>query len=237
MKYFIKLNSHFVFLPIIFLLAGCPGRGSDGESQHVYWVNSQKVPCVGSGPQYCLMVQKNQEPDPSAWSSFYSTIKGFDFEPGYIYKLLVEEKELPPDEVPADASSIEYTLVRVLEKFRDKKLVLNHIWILENMERKSLEAYPGFESHEAPQLEIKTVEMQYAGSDGCNRLMGGLIELDESVIRFGVGAGTRMACPQMEIPDLFNGLLPQVTNYRVQDNRLNLFNAEGEELMRFIKPD
>ena len=39
---------------------------------------------------------------------------------GYLYKIEVEEEQLDPQQVPADASSIKYTLVSVLEKNEDR---------------------------------------------------------------------------------------------------------------------
>jgi len=218
-------------------LAGCSGTGKGTPESQVYWINSLKVPCVGAGPMHCLQIQKNEMIDPKAWSSFYGNIKGFEFEPGYLYKILVNEKQLSPEEVPADAPSVEYTLVKVLKKVQDKRLILNDTWMLKGMEGNPLDRYPGYENLESPQIEIKVVEMQYAGSDGCNRVIGGLIAVDESEIKFGVGAGTRKACPNMEIPDRFNRLIQQVKSYRVERGHLFLFDADGKELFEFVKTD
>jgi heat shock protein HslJ len=109
--------------------------------------------------------------------------------------------------------------------------------MLKGMEGNPLDRYPGYENLESPQIEIKVVEMQYAGSDGCNRVIGGLIAVDESEIKFGVGAGTRKACPNMEIPDRFNRLIQQVKSYRVERGHLFLFDADGKELFEFVKTD
>jgi len=234
------ISKPLVFLAsvlFILFLAGCSGTGKGTPESQVYWINSLKVPCVGAGPMRCLQIQKNEKLDPTAWSLFYGNIKGFEFEPGYLYKVLVDEKQLSPEEVPADAPSVEYTLVKVLKKVWDKKVILNDTWILKGMEGKPLDTYPGYESLETPQLDIKVIEMQYAGSDGCNRVIGGLIALDESEIKFGVGAGTRKACPNMEIPDRFNRLIQQVNNYRVERGHLFLFDADGKELLEFVKAE
>ena len=61
----------------------------------------------------CLQIKRAEEED---WQYFYSQITGFDFEPGHLYKIEVQEEKLDPDQVPADASSIKYSLVSVLEK-------------------------------------------------------------------------------------------------------------------------
>jgi heat shock protein HslJ len=209
------------------------GWAGDADEPSVYWVNSLRVPCVGAGPMHCLLIQKNEEPDPDGWITFYGTISGFDFEPGYLYKLLVDEKKLPPGKIPADAAGLQYALVRVLEKVPDEKLIMNGIWYLEDIGGKPLSSYQGFENLEIPQLEIKVVEMRFLASDGCNRLIGRLTELNGDVVRFGMAAGTRRACPHMEVPDLFNRLLPRVTTFAVTEGRLHLFDQNGKELMQF----
>jgi hypothetical protein len=50
------------------------------------------------------------------WTYFYDVIEGFVYEPGYIYRIEVEERKIPREQVPADASSMSYRLVRVIEK-------------------------------------------------------------------------------------------------------------------------
>ncbi len=215
------------------LLVQCTRTSQPGPGEYIYWVNSLKVPCTAVSPSYCLQVQKAEIPDPTQWESFYSPISGFEFEAGYRYKLIVKEKELDASSVPADGSSIAYTLVEILEKEKDKRLVLNDIWVLENLNGNPL--IPGSVSEESqpPQLEIHVGEMKYNGTDGCNNIFGGIVELDESILRFGIGAGTRMMCQNMEIPDEFNRTLPKVDNYKVQDLKLYLFDKEGKELMQF----
>lgn len=71
----------------------------------------------------CLLVQKNKNRIEGEWKYLYSKINGFELEEGYIYKLKVKEEKL--ENVPADASSIKYTLIEMLEKNVDKKLLLN----------------------------------------------------------------------------------------------------------------
>lgn len=80
-----------------------------------YWVNSQRVPCTGVGQQSCLQVKKGNDPEAGKWQNFYASIEGFDYEPGYLYHLRVRESPRP-ERVPADASSVIYTLEEVIEK-------------------------------------------------------------------------------------------------------------------------
>ena len=217
----------------IFFLS-CAGGDTQG-SKHVYWVNSTKKSCVGLAPTKCLQVQKSEKLDPSAWKSFHTSIKGFDYEPGYIYKLLIRERILDPATVPEDASSIEYTLVKILEKKEDIKLRINDTWVLVKLKEETLQ--PAKEGISAPLLEINVGEMSYMGKDGCNNFTGGIIELDEQRIRFGVAAGTRMMCQEMRIPDLFNITIPEVAGWEIIEEKLRLSDADGRELMQLKKSD
>jgi heat shock protein HslJ len=219
------------------LLVQCTQITQPGPGEYIYWVNSLKVPCTAVNPTHCLQVQKADIPDPTQWESFYSSISGFDFEAGYIYKLIVKERELDAASVPADGSSIAYTLVEVLEKTKDNRLVLNDIWVLEILNGNPVDQGNISEQSQLPQLEIHVGEMKYNGTDGCNNILGGIVELNEANLRFGLGAGTRMMCQKMEIPDEFNRTLPEVNIYKVRDLKLHLFDKEGKEVMQFKKID
>jgi hypothetical protein len=84
------------------------------ESQNqivTLYVGPEQVDCVGVAPQQCLLVRESLEED---YSYFYSTIDGFNYEPGYAYELLVEKA--PVEDPPADGSSIRWTLVEVVAK-------------------------------------------------------------------------------------------------------------------------
>ncbi len=75
------------------------------------FVGPQKVECTGEGPQECLLVKENPE---DKWQFFYEQIIGFDYEEGYDYE--IEVAITPVDNPPAGGSSLEYTLVRILNK-------------------------------------------------------------------------------------------------------------------------
>ena len=82
-------------------------------AQELY-VNSQLVDCEGVGPQKCLQVRTSPE---AQWELFYGHIEGFTFEPGHHYRLLVDVTRA--ENVPADASSVRYSLIEVVEKRPD----------------------------------------------------------------------------------------------------------------------
>jgi hypothetical protein len=68
--------------------------------------------CYGAhGPEKCLQVKENGAAN---WQLFYNRIRGFTYEEGYEYELIVNrEKVVNP---PADGSSLKYTLVKEVSK-------------------------------------------------------------------------------------------------------------------------
>jgi len=106
-----KKNTIMLYkMSALFLVITLGSCSSLKQDEAVYWVNSAKVDCLGVGKMTCYQVQKGDSLDlNAAWNLFYSQIEGFDYQPGFIYKLKV--KETAVENPPADASSIKYTLV------------------------------------------------------------------------------------------------------------------------------
>lgn len=225
---------HLFFIFGIIFFFSC-SSGDTKQDQDVFWVNSTKVNCVGLAPSKCIQIQKSEILDPEAWETFHASIIGFEYEPGYIYKLLLKENQLDPAQIPADASSIKYILVEILEKRHDLKFRINDIW--EVTEINGLDLQAEVVDISQPRLEINVGEMRYMGNDGCNNYNGGIIELDDKGIRFGIAAGTRMMCMDMTIPDLFNSSLPEVRSWKRIENGLIFLDAHGKEIMKLRKTD
>ncbi len=105
-------------LLLVFTINSCSNGNNQiqNRSTAFFWVNSHKVPCVGMAPMQCLQIKKGEN---EAWQNMYSQIHGFDFEPGYFYKVEVQQEKLDPSQLPQDVSSIQYSLISVLEKTED----------------------------------------------------------------------------------------------------------------------
>ena len=77
------------FAAVLLFAFASPGCHATGAPMDViFHVNSARVPCVGVAPMNCLQVKRGAEPT-GDWQHFYSQIDGFDYEPGYLYRLLV----------------------------------------------------------------------------------------------------------------------------------------------------
>lgn len=72
-------------------------------------VASVTAECPGLAPMNLLIV--NGE-------CFYGHIQGFDWEPGFKYRLRVRMTEVPPEELQTDTSPYKWELLRILEKTR-----------------------------------------------------------------------------------------------------------------------
>jgi hypothetical protein len=108
------LTSHLhTALAIALIGAALTACDVSGPSERIAVMDiaSQRVPCVGVGPQACFLVR--QHPD-TAWNLFYDGIEGFDFEPGFEYTVRVAIRHV--DNPPADGSSLAYRLLAILRK-------------------------------------------------------------------------------------------------------------------------
>ncbi len=223
-----------LFLAVLFLIFSCTSHKEKDTNNFIYWVNSSKSTCTGTGNRQCLVVQKRDTINPESWQLFYSKIEGFEFEPGYIYKLKVNEKQLKKEDVPADAASIEYTLIKVLEKRQDLRLRINDIWVLTAIEG---EAVSPSQKGKTPRIELNVSKMKVMGTDGCNNFTGRIKKLGTKAIEFGPLAGTKRLCPNMKTPDKFNSLLSKAAAYKIEKNELTLLDASEKVLFSFKKTD
>lgn len=203
-------------------------------NEHIYWINSQKVKCTGVAPMMCMQIQKSKTVVANNWKLFYDNIKGFNFEQGYLYKLIVREIKKPENEVPADASSINYELVEIIEKAIDNKLRLHDIWALESIKGNKINQK---EFKKNPQIEINLTDNRVLGNDGCNNFTGDINTLDSKQLKFGMLAGTKMACKNMKLTDEISKSLNEIQLYKLDELHLTLYNSNKKELLKYKKVD
>lgn len=215
------------------VLLGCNSHRNKMNTALEYWVNSYKVPCEGVAPMHCLQVSNERNGE---WKNFFSNIKGFDYEPGYLYKIRVNEEVLKADEVPADASSVKYTLISILEKKFDKRLLLNDIWALQRIVGNIIDWKNNNAPEESPYIEVNLVSNRVLGSDGCNTIRSSLVEFDDYKISFAPFLSTKMACENRAVSTAFVKNLGEVDEYEIKEKQLVL-SSGGRELLSFKKVD
>ncbi len=88
-------------------LSGC----SESPDTTRLWIGPERVECEGVAPMMCLQVAESEDGN---YQLFYDTIEGFDYQEGtsYVIDVSITEVENPP----ADASSLQYTLVEIVEE-------------------------------------------------------------------------------------------------------------------------
>jgi hypothetical protein len=92
-------------------LAGCGILEPDSTRVLTLHVGPQTAECVGLEVQQCLRVRESPN---DQWDFFFASIQGFTFEPGYLYVLQVRRRSIRNP--PADGSSYEYHLLRIVSK-------------------------------------------------------------------------------------------------------------------------
>jgi heat shock protein HslJ len=65
---------------------------------------------MGVAPMQCLQVRSGK----MGWQNFYDSISGFDYTPGYTYRLQVLETKV--ENPPADGSNRTYEFIRILSQ-------------------------------------------------------------------------------------------------------------------------
>jgi len=214
-------------------LSTCENNPSEKTAETILFVNSSKVDCTGVGKMKCLQIQES-ETSTNDWKNFYGDIEGFDYEPGYIYKLSVKKEKLDPATVPADASTLKYSLVKVIEKNIDKKMRLNDIWALKTIDGEMID---NEKQQKQPVLEIHLNEMKIFGNDGCNNMFGSIESLDEKNIAFSAIGGTKMACPSMDLSSKYTSALGKTKTYKLDGLLLYFYDADGNEILKYQKVD
>jgi heat shock protein HslJ len=189
------------------------------------YVGPYLVDCEGAGPQKCMLVRESLEEE---YSLFYDQIKGFEYEEGYEYELRVQVEAV--ENPPADASSLRYTLIELVEQTPSME---GRPWVLQeylDREGKTVTVLEGSE------VNAEFREDQVAGNAGCNRYFGSY-QIDGSKVTIGDVGMTRKFCsaPEgvMDQESDYGAALEQVASYQVTEEQLELSDAEGQVLLSY----
>lgn len=171
------------------LLFLCTSVFSYGQEIIKIKVKENTVPCTGVAPMECLQVKEGKSKE---WSNFYSSIEGFNYEPGYTYKLKVI-KTKREGAVPADASAYEYQLKKVVckkkvksNKSKEAVNYLNQKMILTELNGNKIDSGNVYMTMDSSNNSIY-------GKSACNRF-GASYAIKGETITFTPGMGTLMGC-------------------------------------------
>lgn len=202
---------------------------SAGEGELVtLYVGPNREPCMGVAPMECLMVKE----DPNGeYQFFHSQIEGFEFEPGYTYELLVNKTTVPNP--PADASSLQWTLVEVVSKTPTTTTATLEGTTWQLIAYLDQSGNLTMTLPEAP-ATLLLQEGQASGNTGCNSFFGAYT-LDGEALTITPMGSTMMACPdpQMTQEQAYLAALSSVASYAIVGNQLQLADAEGVAVLAF----
>lgn len=153
-------------------------------------VKENKVPCVGVAPMECLQVKEGSTKD---WTYFYDSIEGFEYEPGFTYKLKVE-KTNKSDNLPADASAYNYKLKKVLSKKKAKTSKVSQTTNLDIFNKKLVltELNGQKISNGSIYFEMNNTNKTISGKSGVNRF-NSTFEFKNNELIIKPGMSTLMA--------------------------------------------
>jgi len=221
MKFFKKITPLFILTTLCFLFVHC----SNNQNTSTLWINSSKSPCTGVGKQSCMQVREDTT---KQWQLFYNTIDGFTYEEGYIYKISVSKETIPQEKVPADGSSIKYSLIKVLSKTKEVLPDIAGTWKLTQLQNTQVDTIE-------LQIVIPTTSNSFSGKAHCNSLRGNVKVSPNNTVSFFDVSSTRKTCPEQKDETLYLALLQKAQSFTIDGNILKLFNSNQELLLTYSK--
>jgi len=194
--------------------------------EKIFWINSTKITCEGVGKMSCLQIKRGEDFETLRWESFYSNIEGFEYQPGYIYKIKVSENQ--KENVPEDASLFEYELVEIISKEQDKFLSITGIWLLQQVNGKGVGLHPN-----EVVLEINSSQQKFSGKAICNEINGTIKYIEDNKITISKVISTRKMCPNLELETEYISALQSVEEFNIEANELRLLDLKGKTILSY----
>jgi len=222
-----------LFILLTIITTSVLSTSCKSQKTATYWVNSSKFECdAGEAIMQCLQIKKSENLEKGNWEYFYDEIEGFTFKPGVFQKIEVKETALDLKDVPADASSIKFSLVKILEEHQDIRYAIHDIWVAKKVFGKKITT-----NMKMPNLEINITKMTVHGNDGCNAFNGSIPVLKDNNIEFGPLMATRRYCGDGNVSIKFNKALSETKSFKREGLNLIFLNENNEETIQFLKVD
>ena len=226
-----KKVSLFLAIIVSLVLQSCGSLKNTGSTEEVFWVSGIKTECsAGAGKMNCLNIYKGNNIAEADWKLFYAPIEGFTFEEGTLQKIKVKVERLNPKDVPADASSLKYTLIETIENQVDIRTHLAGEWNVTSLYGKELN-----EETSIPSLIIDLNKNRISGNNSCNNYTAQITNATSQSLTLGAVATTRKMCFKMNVANSYNKALGEINTYLIKGNNLIFFTKEGEKIVSFTK--
>lgn len=219
----------FTAIMALVILQSC--GSSKNITTETFWVSGTKSPCnAGAGKAMCMNISKEANLNDAQWQNFYAPIEGFTFEEGNYQKIEVTVEELDQATVPADGSSLKYTLNQVIETKKDETTLLNGNWLLVRLNTAKLNRMVSI-----PSMHINLSEKRISGNAGCNNYSAAIKNINPKHIHLSAAAMTKKACINKNIETEFGQTLHTVKSYALNNSELLFYNETGAEVLAFVK--
>ncbi len=85
-----------------------------------------------------------------------------------------------------------------------------------------------------PHILVSTSKKMFIGNNGCNTFSAYIKGASSDKIHLTQPAIDQKKCKEMSVPNAFNKALVRVDRYEVEEGKLTLFDADGNEVLHFI---
>ena len=86
-------------------------------------------------------------------------------------------------------------------------------------------------------LNFNGEEQRLSGKTGCNNFVA-TYKIEDSIVKFNPPLGTKMYCEgQMEYEEIFNEVIPEISNVRISDKDLIFLSGANQELLSLQKTE
>lgn len=172
----------------------------------IFTIAPKTASCTGVTPMECLRVKIGAV---KTWSNWYQDIVGFTYEPGYTYRLRVLSEKI--ENPPADGSSINYTLSKVIAKIP----LAGTTWKIDTLNGKKIQT-PATLSFTQNKIQAKI----------CNNIFG-TYSLKGDTLKTPWLASTMMYC-EWDGMTLESALDLDEAKWLIKDSSLTLTTKKGD---------
>lgn len=223
----------FATLISIILLQSCANSNKIQKNDNTFWVSGVKVETSnGAGKIENFLINKNDDYKTGVWQNFYAPIAGFTYEEGYLKKIEVATKVLDKNTVPADASSIQYTLVKEIDKQQDDRALLKGDWTLVKINNHPINRMVAI-----PTLTVQVNKMMLSGNDGCNAYSANIKQLSTDSISLKPIIATMKACIQPNMASEYYAALQSAVAFKVDSNTLQIIDNNNQIVLTFLRTE
>lgn len=193
-----------------------------------WYIGPNKVECTGVGPQECLLIKENPEDD---YSLFYDNIDGFDYAEGNTYEIRV--LVAPVENPAADASSLSYSLVEIVDQKPATAEEENTLWHVVEYRNRAGEMVGVF-----PDSEITALFQsgRVAGNASCNTYFASYtLDGNNVAVDPNIGSTMMFCAPEelMEQEAVYLARLSMATTFEDVNDQLHIFDENGEIIIIF----